>query len=790
MSEFKRFEDFADALWLTIQIVKAEGFDLSKYKPKQEKQSRETPVPSGPPKPHSEPIPTPGRSGMGIGIQEDSKSDNDNVKDTNLPTVIGTGTVVPFPKEKLSSLDIQRSLRRLKQKVTSFVIPPQVNIDGTLYQVAKNRIAIHQAKKLNQKRISIKSDLPVLKRSQERWIDLVLIIDVSSPTMRFFEGRREFLNRTIEESGIFRNIHVYYMHESREVTPVISKSKESLDFNVDVTKEMLGSSHRSVFWVVSDCISPVWDSWYKENGIGDFFNNIGKQNPIAIIQMLPESLWLRSGISYFEMCKAWANLPLMPNRDLQLSVPKDSNGLGIPIMPIHQTRFSAWADMIFGHSNQPVLSIFIPEKQQMSKRYSDQLYDEENRLNLFLNTAPLQTKQLAAYLSVVPSLSFDALRKLKEYMIPTAPIDTVADLVTSSVITITDGDRKKVEYSDNSSKMRREFMEMTPYSKSLETMANYYYYIADPTQRFRDKDDNEIDFWFYIDNWPNVDMIKNLNENGVNDMNSVFSQVLQLHQPPDTNHVSVSPSIDILLRRNENPPNGHEVKDHDFSYLDIPHLDISMWGDTGSGKTSMILSLAKSFSIEKNKYEMRYLDHYGNKRVAQHRFSKPDNVPQTEYLKDYLYYLKGRSLASKELSVCFHDFPGKATLDLPSPVQVSYNHSNAIILCFSGDEILDSTKLNKQNTNQKLETFFYWASNQRKTPKLCVCLTKSDTETNFENNPSVQAFKDKISTTMRSVFQDKDIKIFIVSSWGSNKDDWTPKGITEPILWIVEESFR
>lgn len=817
MQDFDSFEEYADSFWLAVQIAKVEGLDLSKYSPY--KIEEEIPLPSNTPPPsqpgQQPPQPTNAAPiATGVILNRGEKKEDGNKR-----KIIGTGTLSSFPKEQVSPLSIQRGLRILKKRVPSYAVPPEVNTEETLYQLAKNRIAIHYAKKLNQK-ISIKSDLPVLRRARERWLDLVLVIDVSSPTMRFFEERKKVLRRVIEESGVFRTIQIYYLHRNPKDIhlPFISRSKDRLADAGNLLEKSFNQSQRKVFLFVSDCISPVWDSWTEENGIGETLRSIGRRNSVAIVQMLPESLWLRSGISRFEMCKAWTSEPLPKNKDMHLSVPpeKSRKGMGIPILTLNDERISAWANMVFGKTN-PVLSIFLPDPDVKSepKRHMDKVYGDMNvkdRVEVFIHTAPLQTKQLATCVAVVPQLSVETLQKLKDYMLPDAPVDTLADLVTSNVITLVDPDGDGIGYRDGND-AKRPLREMIPFEKTLETQANYYYYIADDNQKLRDKNGKIIDYWLYIDKFPYVSELIDLDNDGTRELHSVFSESLSFHL---TGNLEIEPgggdggngipkvvqSNDFLgsvfssretLLRNEQPPAEqlNQIKEYQLDYLEMPHVDVSLWGDTGSGKTALILSMDRSLSVSKKGIELRTLDHYGNPHRSPFHFSKPERIAQTEKVRDYLYQLTGHSQYRNGLTVCFHDFPGRSTIELPEFVRTSYDYSDAVIICLPTDKLIFSNKQERVSAKKEFENFISWLDSRQRKPQLCVCLTKSDLEKSADTG---QVWRDQwklienyLGVDMSNILQDSGASLHIVSAWGTAAD-WSPKRVCDPLLAIIEKT--
>lgn len=830
-NDLNTFDEVADALWLLFHIAKAKGLDLSEDSPKKGgthngqangDTSGKKEVTNEPAKGGTSTSGGSERSPGGISVGgEPSPTPPKSILPPKDVKVIQTGTIAPFPKERVSPLSVQRSLRLLKKRVPSYVMPREVNTDATLYQLAKNRIANYYAKRLKKQPISIKSNLPILRRAPERWLDLILIFDVSSPTMDFFEERKKLLYRAVEESGIFRTIQIYYLHRGKKTEdgylPFISQSKETPFQSESSIEKVFNQSQRKIFWFVSDCISPIWDTWNENGGIGDILRSVGRKNSVAIMQMLPESLWIRSGISRFEMCMAWANTPLLGNKDLHLSVPenKNKNGMGIPVLTLNSERLSNWADMIFGKKSS-VLSMLIPDANtSLSKRHTDKIYEKLNpqeRTNLFLKTAPVQAKQMATCIAVVPTLSLNGLQKLMNYMIPSAPIDVLADLATSNIITLKDKnpdkglDEDTVSYSGDD--IRQELMKRIPFTKTLETQANYYHFIADEKQKFKDEHGEIIDYWVYIDN-PNI-KIANLEDKAVSEMLSIFNQALHIHpgtedigkgngvppklpgEPSEIEDYKDDFSSPRILLRNEQEPSKQrgEIKEYKLEYVEMPHIDISMYGNTGSGKTTLILSMARALSTT-NESKFRSLDHYGNSYLPAFYSLKPEKIPQTLKAKDFLYQLTDHRQYPAGLTVCFHDFPGRSTIQLPEFVKTSYHYSNALVICLPIDKVILSTEEEKVSARDEFEDLISWIDNQKRLPSLHICITKSDLQPGSDTG---RIWKDEwklienyLGSTNSRILQDKKTSLHFVSAWGNNTLEWNPKRVSDLLFTIIKD---
>jgi len=816
------FDEIADALWLLSQIMESGiPVDISNYVSGGNSKS-DSPIndteSSTPPPDGEKPTKEDEFSGEKIYPGNTEKSEERDSPYRPIDFTITTSNPI-------SSLDIQRVLRPLKRKLPSRSLPVQVDVEESLYQMAKNELANKRLESAQEtSRVNLWQDVPAFKLGKEKWLDLILIIDRSGESVNFFENRISLLRRAILESGIFRHVFEYQMTSSKDGHPKFRKLNGGREYQLT---EILGPTERKIFWVVSDCMSDFWNNWQIHpsglvESIGDVFDKVGTLYPAAIIQLMPEELWSRTGLSLHELCKVWSATPLTSNKNVKTSVLRDSkDGYAIPILSLSPQRLSSWVDMITGKvTDAAVLSIFVRKtKKKRDQRPLDFLLESRNYdavLDAFELTVPRQVRLYAAYLSVLPSMSFEEIWKLSKKITPSLSEEELSEIISNIIssklfrFTLDTSEPKERIISELDTADRKSIRNKIPYSKQLEIMAEFY--DCEIVPKFLDGNGKEIDFWLFISKSIEV---ANLDIDRVKEMYDVFQNTLKRREEKSAVSIDGVDALGGKLNKeaydeskgdeNENqpisdtpekliaPPLVNEMKinpvnDYSQTYLDLNYFDISLWGEKGCGKTSMLLSLPRQGALEG--YNIRRVDHYGNLISSKHVHPEMPPVSQTLEAQDYLYYFSDNSGVVRDKLFCFHDFPGDSTTKLNSISKVSYKHSNAIFM------FIDSKKAHFESPeDKKIRDNFYeflsWLELENLYPYIAICLTKTDLLPNKNEEtlnkispwaPIKRLFGDYAVTLL----QERSADVFSFSSWGV-KEVWTPRKLIDPIQLFLKK---
>ncbi|MCC7304242.1 hypothetical protein IT418_02405, partial [bacterium] len=598
----ERIENIEDALWLAACIAEANGMDPEQFA---ENIIKHTPS-TRPDTPGSVIQPPPSdRAFLHVNEKTDISNKSKKNVDTTAPLNVYSGTTAKTSKRsQVSFLSIQRALRPLKLKVPNYSIPPEIDVKATLYRFAEDRLRSFQqdSPSLPELRVA----LPIMRPALERWLDLVLVIDQWS-TMKVFDNKVQLFCNAVEQSGIFRRIYKYELDCVSENSNPALYFGEGLRKKMPVTSKTLISDNSSrVIVFISDCMSPLWDTWLEKKGIGQLMRELGNNHPVAILQTLPDDLWLRTGLSFCEFGEVTATKMASPNKHLE-SVPLLPNDpdMPVPVLTFEPETIMAWARLIGGKVDTTVLAAFIPTKDLMDV---DVVQDSQRIIENFLATAPTQAQHLAACFAVVPELSLEKYKHFQNYCIPNVDPNIIAELITGGIINITNGD---IGIPTKLDQARTDLSQSISNVKKLETMR--FFYETCSTNKFANENGLVEDFWFFFDNRdshfdksndPSLERFENL----VNTFfpipvalpgNKVVTED-ELSQRYYTDNASILEDTEIsesklipnereLLAEKEEdifPSRGELIRSTDLSYLNLPTLHIGMWGGSGAGKTS------------------------------------------------------------------------------------------------------------------------------------------------------------------------------------------------------------
>ena len=185
---------------------------------------------------------------------------------------VGQGRPLRLPdmRELRRPLDFQRALRPLLRTVNT---GPELLLDEetTVRDSADARAVV-----------------PALVRSPERWLDLALVID-TGPSMILWDKLIAEFRGMLTRLGAFRVIRTWYLRSDGKG---VSISAASSDASQRAARELIDPVGRQAIIVVTDCVGDPWHTGQAMGIIGDW----ARTGPLAIVQVLSEDLWSRSGL--------------------------------------------------------------------------------------------------------------------------------------------------------------------------------------------------------------------------------------------------------------------------------------------------------------------------------------------------------------------------------------------------------------------------------------------------------------------------------------------------------------
>lgn len=288
-------------------------------------------------------------------------------------------------------LALARALRPLMRKVPS-QIKTVLDEEETVTQIAEKRVWT-----------------PVLKPAPERWLDVALVVEETRSTVIWREIIAEF-QRLIELQGAFRYVRTWSL-KADEDGEIKLFTKGNLSGNKQryrSEKELFEPTGRRLVLLVSDCISPLW----RQGKIHEFLKRLSNAQPLAIVQLLPEKLWVRTALGAGFPVQLSALLPGVPNNQLIVdglpvwSEVDTANVVTLPVITLEPDSLKQWSRVVAGVGSTRSAGVLfdlslVASLTQTSLTNNEQL-SPADLVKRFRTTASPIARRLAGLMAVVP----------------------------------------------------------------------------------------------------------------------------------------------------------------------------------------------------------------------------------------------------------------------------------------------------------------------------------------------------------------------------------------------------
>ncbi|NKZ00064.1 SAV_2336 N-terminal domain-related protein [Nocardiopsis alborubida] len=250
-----------------------------------------------------------------------------------------TSTRVPVPPMIDEPLALQRALRPLNLRVPT-ATAEVLDEEATAHRIADRRPT------------DSRPWAPVLVPGQERWLNLLLIVD-TGPSMGLWRPLAEELHTLLHGMGVFRDVRVgYLVHGSASSGAELGVAPTPHGPPQDAATAVDPSARRAVL-VLSDCSGPHWWSGLA----GAVLHLLARHGPTAIVQPLAEAQWRRTGAPVLPSLATSAR-PGAPNTELRLTLAPGAPGpasdsVPVPVLRCAPRWFGDWAELV-GSGNRAV----------------------------------------------------------------------------------------------------------------------------------------------------------------------------------------------------------------------------------------------------------------------------------------------------------------------------------------------------------------------------------------------------------------------------------------------------
>ncbi|OYD95152.1 hypothetical protein CDG77_10520 [Nostoc sp. 'Peltigera membranacea cyanobiont' 213] len=335
-------------------------------------------------------------------------------------------------------LGLARALRPLMRKVSSQT-KKILDEEETVTQFAENRILI-----------------PVLKPAPERWLDLALVVEKSRSIVIWQEIITEFQKLT-ELQGAFRSVSTWSLQtdEKGEIKLFCQQNLSQNHQNSRSPKELLDSGGRRLVLLASDCTSDIW----HRGKIHDLLKLWSNSGPVAILQLFPERLWMRTGMGFGYPVQLNALAPGVPNTKLQidgLPVWEDvdiNKAITLPVITLEPDSLQQWSRVVSGLGSTQTTGVLldtslIPEQSQLPIDKKDtkdtSKLSAAELVNRFRATASPTARRLAGLMATVP-VSLPVVHLIQETLLKDSMQVHLAEVFMSGLLKPVAGDNTSLK---------------------------------------------------------------------------------------------------------------------------------------------------------------------------------------------------------------------------------------------------------------------------------------------------------------------------------------------------------
>ncbi len=293
----------------------------------------------------------------------------------------GLPFAVPSARALPQARGIALALRALNQKVNSRT-KQIIDIPATINRVAEEGVLI-----------------PALKPAQERWFDVVLVVEKTSAYGIWQQTINEFEQLLLHQGGL-RDVRRWYAEPQADLTLRLQSNQGK----TRSVKELIQIGSQRLIFILSDCIAPTW----RNGAWQEWCQILGKHHAVTVIQMLPTVFWRRTQLS--QLTKAWQRSGKVNPLNQQWRFTdytgldeefKKTQGFPVPVIPLDAYPLSVWTKGMLGRSPTDLTGYFL-NPVPLPQTISAITPTAQERFDSFCDMASAPALRLAALMSAVP----------------------------------------------------------------------------------------------------------------------------------------------------------------------------------------------------------------------------------------------------------------------------------------------------------------------------------------------------------------------------------------------------
>lgn len=292
--------------------------------------------------------------------------------------------------------------------------------------------------------------VPVLQPARARWLEVALVIDLSSSMVLWRDALRE-LRLLLEHTGGFRDVRVWWLDTASPEHAILRARPHT---PARPPGELIAADGRRVLLVATDGLAPAWESGAAPKLLAAW----GAHQPVALLQMLPQSLWRRTALGRAAPGHVGAPAAGSPNAHLlwrpwrprqasPFSRPAPAEPVGpkrrvpLPVLTAEPELVAAWADLLHTPGPPRMPAVLFPTSMlpteavvgNTTTHHAQADLAAWDRVARFQATASPTAVQLAGLLAAAP-LRLPVMRLVQRTFLPEARQVHLAEFFLSGLI--------------------------------------------------------------------------------------------------------------------------------------------------------------------------------------------------------------------------------------------------------------------------------------------------------------------------------------------------------------------
>lgn len=336
---------------------------------------------------------------------------------------------------------------------------------------------------------------PIVKPALEPWLELVLVADESASMLIWRQTVLEF-RKLLQNYGMFRDVQLWGLHWENPFSQTSSNKGESireekrlcllpgigsevLSQALRQPEELLDPSGRRLILLITDCVSAYW----QDKVLIKTLKLWSQHSPVAIAQVLPEWLWVRTALRGFEPVQLVALEPGVPNSQLAIdwnsvwqAEPDIKTGVCVPVVPLEPDSVLTWSQMVMGQSEALGywMQAFPPdaEEPEPASLSSDQ------RIERFRVMSSPVAQRLMGLVAASPVITLAVIRLIQETLLPNSQQMNVAEVLLGGLLKPISppqlrANPDEVEYHFVDDSIRKLLLAETPVNDTVRVLSEF-----------------------------------------------------------------------------------------------------------------------------------------------------------------------------------------------------------------------------------------------------------------------------------------------------------------------------